>query len=181
MTGAERNDDFWVFAYGSLIWNPGFEFLSREPARLTGYHRRYCIQSTIYRGTPEAPGLVLGLEAGGSCEGVGYRVAGDLRDLTLEYLRARELITNVYVETLVSIETRDGFLHQAVTYVANSAHADYARKYDDDEMLAIVGTACGASGLNRDYAINTWSHLATLGVHDPLVERVAAALISTKP
>jgi glutathione-specific gamma-glutamylcyclotransferase len=169
-------EDFWVFAYGSLIWNPGFSYKSREPAKLAGYHRRYCIRSQIYRGTPEAPGLVLGLEKGGECEGVGYRVAGELKSATMLYLRERELITAVYDETLVSIETRDGALYEAYTYVANPAHEQYVAMTDLELAVEIIAGAAGVAGPNHEYAINTWANLSGLGIRDSLVERVADAL-----
>ena len=168
--------DFWVFAYGSLIWNPGFAYQSREPVKLIGFHRRYCIRSTVYRGTPELPGLVLGLEAGGECEGVGYRVAGALRDETLAYLRARELISAVYHERFLRIETRDGAGHDALTYVADPAHPEYAAPQDFDAMVETIAAASGQSGPNTHYALNTAANLASLGVRDPLIEQVAEAL-----
>ncbi len=168
--------DFWVFAYGSLIWNPGFPYKSREPAQLMGYHRRYCILSMVYRGTPERPGLVLGLEAGGRCEGVGYRVAGELKTTTLDYLRARELITSVYHERILRIETREGVGHDALTYVADPGHEQYVAASDFDEMLETIASASGESGPNAEYALNTSANLAGLGISDPLIERVAEAL-----
>lgn len=168
--------DFWVFAYGSLIWNPGFPYKSREPAALIGYRRRYCISSMIYRGTTARPGLVLGLEAGGSCEGVGYRVAGELKATTLDYLRARELITSVYLEKILRIETREGVGHDAVTYVADTDHEQYVAVSDFDAMLETIAAASGSAGPNAEYALNTWANLAALGVSDPLIERVAEAL-----
>jgi len=168
--------DFWVFAYGSLIWNPGFPYKSRQAARLAGYRRGYCIRSMIYRGTPQAPGLVLGLEKGGECEGVGYCVAGELMAATMDYLRERELITSVYDEALVSIETREGARHDAYTYVANPAHAQYVEMQDFDAAVAIIAAAAGVAGPNYEYAINTWANLAGLGIRDALVERVADAL-----
>jgi cation transport protein ChaC len=172
----EAAPDFWVFAYGSLIWNPGFPYKSREPARLAGYRRGYCIRSMIYRGTPEAPGLVLGLEKGGECEGVGYRVASELKPATMQYLRERELITSVYDETLVSIETREGARYEAYTYVANPAHDQYVEMKDFDAAVAIIASASGVAGPNYEYAINTWANLSGLGIRDMLVERVADAL-----
>lgn len=172
----EAEPDFWVFAYGSLIWNPGFPYKSREPAKLLGYRRGYCIVSQLYRGTPEAPGLVLGLEKGGACEGVGYRVAGEVRAVTLKYLRERELVTSVYDEKLVAIETRDGARHQAYTYIANPAHEQYAAMEDFDAAVETIARASGSAGPNYEYAINTWANLAELGIRDPLVERIADAL-----
>jgi cation transport protein ChaC len=168
--------DLWVFAYGSLIWNPGFPYKSREPATLIGYHRRYCILSEVYRGTPEAPGLVLGLEPGGACEGVAYRVAGELAATTMQYLRERELITSVYIEMVVSIETRDGVRREAVTYVADTDHEQYVAGQDFDAMVETIASASGVAGPNYEYAINTWANLSGLGIDDPLVARVADAL-----
>ena len=175
--GGSDGGDLWVFAYGSLIWNPGFAYKSREAATLQGYHRRYCIASMIYRGTPQRPGLVLGLVAGGSCEGVAYRVADELRAITLDYLRERELVTSVYHERVVPIETRDGLRRRAYTYVADEEHEQYHRERDFDALVDIIEAAAGEAGPNYAYAINTWAKLAELGISDPEVERVAEALM----
>jgi glutathione-specific gamma-glutamylcyclotransferase len=174
---AEPERDFWVFAYGSLIWNPGFAYKSREAARLRGYHRRYCIESKVYRGTPEAPGLVLGLEKGGECEGIAYAVAGELRSVTMDYLRERELVTSVYHEKLVGIETRDGDAHDAYTYVADPLHEQYVRIEDVSVLVDIIEQAAGIAGSNYEYAINTWSNLSAFGINDPAVEQVAVELM----
>src|SRR5712692_5102146 len=92
------DEDLWVFGYGSLMWQPGFAFLERVPARLTGAHRALCVFSHVHRGTPERPGLVLGLDFGGACRGVAYRVAAKQRAATVAYLHAREQATSVYRE-----------------------------------------------------------------------------------
>jgi cation transport protein ChaC len=168
--------DLWVFAYGSLIWNPGFPYRSREPATLIGYHRRYCIRSEVYRGTPEAPGLVLGLERGGACQGVVYRVAAELAGETMHYLRERELITSVYLEIVAPVETRDGARREAVTYVADPDHPQYVRAADFDALVATIAEASGVAGANYEYAINTWANLAGLGLDDRYVAEVAEAL-----
>src|SRR5581483_9176409 len=94
------NDDLWVFGYGSLMWRPGFDYLEQVPARLIGEHRALCVYSFDHRGTPEKPGLVLGLDRGGACRGIAFRVAADLRQATIEYLRAREQTTHVYREVM---------------------------------------------------------------------------------
>ena len=95
--------DLWVFGYGSLIWRPGFEFIERVPARLIGEHRALCVYSFVHRGTPEKPGLVLGLDRGGACRGVAFRVAEEHRAATVAYLRAREQVTSVYREVMRSV------------------------------------------------------------------------------
>ena len=168
--------DLWVFAYGSLIWNPGFPYKAREPAKLIGFHRRYCVQSMIYRGTPERPGLVLGLEPGGACEGVAYRVAHELEAETMRYLRERELVTSVYLETVVRIETGEGARRDAVTYVADTAHEQYVATTEFDAMIETIAGASGVAGPNVEYALNTWANLLALGLADPLIEQVAQAL-----
>ena len=102
--------DLWVFGYGSLIWKPGFAFLEQKPARLIGEHRSLCIYSMVHRGTPEKPGLVLGLDRGGACQGVAFRVAATERKTTVAYLREREQVTSVYIEAWrnVTLERPDG-------------------------------------------------------------------------
>jgi cation transport protein ChaC len=172
----ESAADLWVFAYGSLIWNPGFPYRSREPATLIGFHRRYCVHSHVYRGTPEAPGLVLGLEQGGACQGVVYRVAAELAGSTMQYLRDRELITSVYIEIVAPVETRDGTRREAVTYVADPDHAQYAPASDLQTMVETILHARGIAGPNAEYAINTWANLASLGLDDRYVAEVADAL-----
>src|SRR5690606_4508114 len=124
--------DFWVFGYGSLIWRPGFEHVEARRARLNGYRRSLCIYSFVHRGTPERPGLVLGLDRGGSCVGLAFRVRGEQRDAVIEYLRARELVTNVYLERTVAVRLEGGETVPAVTYVADRAHGQYAGALDEE-------------------------------------------------
>src|SRR5271156_1644986 len=108
-TTAERESgDLWVFGYGSLMWRPGFDYLESVPARLVGLHRALCVFSFVHRGTPERPGLVLGLDRGGMCRGIAVRVAAVRRAETIDYLRSREQVTTVYLETVRRIELEDG-------------------------------------------------------------------------
>src|SRR5215468_4131183 len=120
--------DLWVFGYGSLMWRPGFEFTERVPARLIGEHRALCVYSFVHRGTPERPGLVLGLDHGGTCRGVAYRAKGRARAATLAYLREREQVTNVYVERVRPVILADHAERRvpAVCYMVDRSHPQYA-------------------------------------------------------
>jgi cation transport protein ChaC len=168
--------DFWVFGYGSLMWRPGFEHVETRKARLFGYHRALCITSHIHRGTVEKPGLVLGLDRGGSCLGLAFRVSGTRRDEVMAYLRGRELITNVYHEKLLPLRLDSGEPVQAIAYVVDRRHEQYAGTLDLNSAAERVSSARGMSGPNIDYVLNTLSHLQTLGIRDQWLESVAARL-----
>lgn len=169
-------DDFWVFGYGSLMWNPGFPFDERHQARLFGYRRSLCIRSNVYRGTDENPGLVLGLERGGSCLGVAFRVAQENHAPVLDYLRERELVSNVYKERVLSVGLSDGRRQMALTYVADPEHPQYVGDLALEEAAMIVINASGRSGPNVDYVFNTVAHLQDMGIRDALLERVASSV-----
>ena len=127
-------EDLWVFGYGSLIWRPGFDHVERQPARLIGAHRALCVFSHVQRGTPERPGLVLGLDFGGACRGVAYRVAGKKRAEVIAYLRAREQATSVYRETMrsVTLLTRPERRAAALVYMIDRGHPQYAGRLSMD-------------------------------------------------
>ena len=159
--------DFWVFGYGSLMWNPGFRFTERKQAVVHGFHRSLCMYSYMYRGTPERPGLVLALDRGGACNGVAFRVAGETWEGTLAYLRAREQVTMMYREIIRPAR---------ITYVADRSHAQYAGRLDHDTQMRHVLQGHGQSGSCRDYVLNTVAHLRELGIRDRPLERLAAEL-----
>ena len=127
-TAEHDSGDFWVFGYGSLMWRPGFTYVERVPARLVGLHRALCVYSFVHRGTPERPGLVLGLDRGGMCRGIGYRVAAAKRAEAIAYLRGREQVTTVYLETMRQIELEDDARRRvrALCYVVDRSHVQYA-------------------------------------------------------
>jgi len=165
-------EDLWVFAYGSLIWRPGFDHLERVPARLIGAHRALCVYSFVHRGTPERPGLVLGLDHGGMCRGVAYRVAAKKRAETLDYLREREQVTKVYIERMRPV-LLDGHAArgresrvQAVCYMVDRSHPQYAGKLSLAEQLRIVRHGHGKSGNNRDYVLSTVHALQAMNFRD---------------
>src|SRR5437762_8819677 len=127
--------DLWVFSYGSLMWRPDFPFIERVEARLIGAHRALCVYSFVHRGTPERPGLVLGLDRGGSCRGVAFRVEAQRAAATIAYLRAREQVTAVYVERRVRVRLDDEREVEALTYVVDRRHVQYAGKLPLDKIL----------------------------------------------
>lgn len=176
MSIATSGDDFWVFGYGSLMWRPGFAFVEQRRALVRGWRRSLCVYSHIYRGTPERPGLVLGLDRGGSCYGVAFRVARPEWPATLTYLRERELVTDVYRERQVKLDFGSDEGDTGLTYVADRAHAQYAGRLERRRLLELVCGSSGQAGANADYVLNTQAHLAALGIHDAGLEWLAAQL-----
>ena len=172
-----EHDDLWVFGDGSLMWRPGFDFVERQTARFVGYQRAFCIYSTHHRGNEQRPGLVLGLDRGGSCVGIAYRVAAEKRAETIAYLRAREQISGVYQETFVPIAVGHSVVPEisAITYVVEQAHPSYARRLPFAKQVSIIRGAHGLSGPNVEYLVNTAEHLRELGIRDRNLERLTAA------
>ncbi len=168
--------DVWIFAYGSLIWNPGFAWHERVPARLFGYRRRFCLRSTHYRGTPERPGLVLALEREprALCLGLAYAVDARIAEETLEYLRGRELVSSAYRETWVELQLATGPSVRAVTYVIDRSHSQYWTGLTLAEQAEIIAKAQGKGGSNADYLYQTAANLSALGLPDPDLTWLAA-------
>lgn len=168
---------FWIFGYGSLMWRPGFPHLKSEAARIHGFHRSLCVYSHVHRGTPEKPGLVLGLDRGGSCHGMAFEVASEDWEATIAYLRAREQVTSVYIEKQKFVTLlQTGQRVEAVTYVVDRAHKQYAGVLDDDALERHVRNGQGVSGACTDYVMSTLAHLRDMKIHDPALERLAARL-----
>jgi cation transport protein ChaC len=170
--------DLWVFGYGSLMWRPDFEFIEQVPARLIGEHRALCVYSFDHRGTPEKPGLVLGLDRGGVCRGVAFRVAANRRGDTVNYLRSREQTTNVYREVMRSVWLEDEARQRvsALAYVVDRGHVQYAGRLSLAEQLRHVQQGHGRSGNNRDYVLSTVKSIEAQGFRDPQLHRLAAML-----
>jgi cation transport protein ChaC len=173
--------ELWVFGYGSLIWRPDFPYLERRVARLMGAHRALCVYSWVHRGTREKPGLVLGLDRGGTCRGVAFRVGAGDRESVVAALRAREQVTAVYLERTRQIRFGDGSTAMALTYLVDRNSPQYAGKLDEETLFRMVLEAEGQSGVNRDYVINTAAHLAELGMPDAQLDRLAARLTVQAP
>jgi cation transport protein ChaC len=175
--------DLWVFGYGSLMWRPGFEFIEQVPARLIGEHRALCVYSFDHRGTPEKPGLVLGLDRGGACRGVAFRVASKHRNDTVDYLRGREQTTNVYREVMRSVwlENQARERISALTYVVDRGHVQYAGRLSLTEQLRYVQQGHGRSGNNRDYVLATVKSIEAQGFRDAQLHQLAALLHHDTP
>ena len=174
-------EDLWVFGYGSLMWRPGFAHLERTQARLIGAHRALCVYSFVHRGTPERPGLVLGLDRGGACRGIAYRVAAAARAETIAYLRAREQVTMVYRECTrrIWLDHDPGRPVLALCYMVDRSHPQYAGRLSLDQQLHHVRQGHGQSGANRDYVIATVAAMEALGLREGdlhlLAERLKGA------
>ena len=168
----------WIFGYGSLIWRPGFDYLESRPALLRGAHRSLCVRSFFHRGTPHKPGLVLGLDRGGACRGVAYRVDPSSWDRTVAYLREREQVTMVYIEAFrpVSLPGDDGATVKALCYRVDRDHEQYAGRLDLETRVDMVRHGVGRSGTNPEYLFNTVERLRELGIHDSGLEAVCARL-----
>jgi cation transport protein ChaC len=174
----QSGEDLWVFAYGSLMWRPGFDFLERRTARLVGAHRALCVYSFVHRGTPEKPGLVLGLDRGGTCRGVAYRVALPKRTATIDYLRAREQVTKVYREAWRAVWLDDDpqqSVH-ALGYVVDRGHRQYAGRLSLAQQLHYVRQGHGRSGACRDYVLAAVKELEAYGYRDDGLRRLADQL-----
>ena len=166
MQGAAIDRDLWIFGYGSLMWRPGFDFEERTLATVRGYRRALCVYSHVHRGTPERPGLVLGLDRGGACRGVAFRVAGPRAEQTIAYLRAREQVTMVYREMQIGAALADGRRVEAVAYAVDRRHEQYAGTLDLPEIERHVRQGVGVSGANPEYVRNTVAHMRELGIVD---------------
>ena len=164
-------EDFWVFGYGSLMWHPGFPHVEVRLARLRGLHRSFCVYSHRYRGTPQAPGLVLGLDRGGSCHGMVFRVPAGEGEAVLDYLYEREMVTGVYRPSWRRAETDLGPV-SAITFVVDRNHRQYAGRLSHEDMVQLIMQGRGNRGPCMEYLENTVHHLRALGLKDRGLERL---------
>ena len=174
----DKQDHFWIFGYGSLMWNPGFDFLRSHRARVNGLHRSPCIYSWEHRGTRSKPGIVLGLDRGGACVGSAFKISRSIEADVMAYLRARELITNVYLESNRKVILDTGDTIRAVTYIVDRNHEQYAGRLGHDDLFAHIKSASGKSGPNDRYFLDTAAQLKKMGIRDSLMENLAQSLIA---
>ena len=164
--------DLWVFGYGSLMWSPGFRCRAKAPGFVFGYHRSLCIYSHRHRGTPDRPGLVMGLRRGGSCWGMAFRIAAASAPAVLARLWQREMRNRVYQPRLVRVRLGGRRAVRAVTFVANPRHPQYAHELDLEQTARLVAQGSGQRGHNLEYLHRTIAHMHAIGVRDPHLERV---------
>lgn len=164
----------WLFGYGSLIWNPTIHTVERRVARVGGWHRSFCLKVRAGRGSVDRPGLVLGLDQGGECTGVAFRIAEDLLEQELELLWRREMVSGSYVPRWLDLTDPQGEpLGQALGFTMNTGCEQYAGRLPEAELVETLSTACGALGSSADYLFRTCEGLRACGVHDAHLERLA--------
>lgn len=169
--------DLWVFGYGSLMWRPGFAHEERRPALLRGYHRAFCVFSHVHRGTPERPGLVFGLDQGGACRGIAFRVEAARAAETRRYLEAREQVTSVYVETMKPVElVGEKRRVEALCFIVDRKHPQYAGALPFERQVELIAHGEGQSGKNPDYLESTLRHLEEAGIADGELKRLWQAV-----
>ena len=167
-------DEAWVFAYGSLMWNPAFEYAEVQQGRIEGWRRSFCFWTPMGRGTPELPGLMLALEDGGACEGIAYRLSPELVRSELGILWNREMLAGLYQARWVPAQLRDGRIVKAVTFVVDPDHCQYCGDLPLDRAAHHIAFAEGRRGACRDYLTNTAEHARSLGISDPYLEEMVA-------
>ena len=162
----------WVFGYGSLMWRPGFDFLERQPARLHGRRRAFCIYSVHHRGTHARPGLVLGLAPGGAVRGAAYRIAPAAWDRVYAYLREREQPTETYFESSAPVRMASGRQVPALVFLSDVKHPQWAGDLSLEAQARLIAGASGLSGRNIDYLRDLVMHLHEEGIADRTMERL---------
>ncbi len=167
--------DLWVFGYGSLMWAPEFSYEERRAGLVHGYHRALCILSSRYRGTPEKPGLVMGLCRGGSCWGMAFRVHNGRARQVLDALWKREMLNRVYMPKFVPVAVGGAQRVHALAFVADTEHRNFVCELDVNGRARLVAQGVGQRGACVDYIRNTLDHMRELGMHDPHLSRILEA------
>lgn len=175
MADWQKNQDVWVFGYGSLIWRPDFEYSERRDGLLWGYHRSLCLWSRINRGTPEQPGLVFGLDRGGSCRGVLFRIPADQVPTTMDALWRREMPSGAYLPRWLNCRTPAGRV-RALTFTMNRATDAYVRNLPPERLVKVVHGAHGINGPCLEYVIETAQALQKFNIHDQRLQKVVQQL-----
>lgn len=170
---AHSGEDIWIFGYGSLVWNPSFEFDQRKQAHLFGYHRRFCLRTTITRGSPEKPGLVLGLDHGGSAKGIIFRMPASIAAQECDVIWKREMLSGAYAPSWVKVKNQDGEGVKAITFIIRRDHPSFAARMPEQHSAKIIAEASGIIGTNSEYLFNTDAALTAEGINDFSLKRLA--------
>ena len=171
LKGINIQNGVWVFGYGSLMWNPDFKLIEKRTGTLKGYHRRLCMKSIVYRGSPDYHGLVFGLDNGESCQGMAFRISKENIQSELQKIWAREMFAGTYIPTWVNVTTKKGAI-SAITFVINHDHDHYIPNLQLEEIVERVVRAEGNCGSCHDYVINTAKSLHVLGLRDAKLEQL---------
>ena len=166
----DGGQDRWVFGYGSLMWRPGFAYQERRPAVLNGLHRAFCIYSVHHRGTPEAPGLVLGLADGGEVQGMAYRIGDEDWEAVYAYLLEREQPTETYIESMAQVALDDGREVETLVFLSDKTHPQWAGELSLDRQAGLIARSTGLSGRNVDYLSDLVAHLREAAIVDSTME-----------
>ncbi len=177
------DEDIWLFAYGSLIWSPMIHFVEQRHAELYGFHRQFCMQTKMGRGTPDRPGLMLALENGGSCKGIAFRITAKTREQELKVIWNREMVGGSYIPKFVKLHIgvgSDKKIVRAIAFTMNHAHENYIGKLTIDEVAKTLAYAEGPLGKGEDYLFNTVSRLKELGLVDHHLFKLARMIRALK-
>jgi cation transport protein ChaC len=178
---AKPRDDIWLFGYGSLIWNPTVHFVERRVARILGWHRAFCLSTPAGRGTLKNPGLVLGLEEGGHCDGVAFRISGDVAEAELAMLWKREMLSGAYVPRWLDLrDSRDDRFGCGITFTIDPACADYDGGLARESIVQRLATASGALGSSADYLFRTCEGLREHGINDNDLDQLCAEVAAAQ-
>jgi glutathione-specific gamma-glutamylcyclotransferase len=172
---AREGKDLWVFAYGSLMWDPGIHIVEIRTATLSGFHRSFCLKSQMGRGSPDKPALMAALDRGGACSGLALRIPAEHVDRETRILWQREMLAGSYVPTFVAVETPQGGVEEAVTFVINRQSNRYVQ-LDMEETARLIATGCGVRGTCLEYLENLAERLELLGLDDPPIRDLHACV-----
>lgn len=170
---AHSGKDIWVFGYGSLIWNPSFNFDLRKKAHLYGYHRRFCLRTTITRGSPENPGLVLGLDRGGSTKGIVFRIPASIAAQECDIIWKREMLSGAYSPNWVKVNRQHGGIVKALTFIIRRDHPSFVARQTHEKCVETIAKASGIVGSNSDYLFNTEAALSSEGINDITLKKIS--------
>jgi cation transport protein ChaC len=172
-----HGEPVWLFGYGSLIWNPTVHFVERRTGRINGWHRAFCLSTPAGRGTIANPGLVLGLDSGGSCSGIALRLADATVEAELSLLWRREMLSGAYVPRWLDVFDATGARYgAAIAFTIDPAAKAYAGKLAQEIVVQRLATAVGQLGSAADYLFSTCDGLRMAGIPDPELDRLADAV-----